>query len=165
MMKNFAYATLILATACATLSISHAAHADAYRWVSDDGVINFSQRKPRGIPEDRLTRINAKSRSRTVSEPFVATSPTDEQDDEVELTATQQKLLDDLEQTEAERQADIARIRNDNCARARGALATLTARSRFRVENTDGSQRALPEDERQELISNAQRNIAVNCAS
>ena len=115
-MKNFAYATLILATACATLSISHAAHADAYRWVSDDGVINFSQRKPRGIPEDRLTRINAKSRSRTVSEPFVATSPTDEQDDEVELTATQQKLLDDLEQTEAERQADIARIRNDNCA-------------------------------------------------
>ena len=74
-------------------------------------------------------------------------------------------LMSDLEAAEQVRQEQIAKIRQDNCDRSRRVLNNLTAKTRIRVRNEDGSERALGEDERLERIAAAERGIADNCGA
>jgi hypothetical protein len=142
------------------------AYAATYRWVDENGVVNYSERKPRGIDESRLTKIGDDEPSRNPSvapSPQPSALPIAQAADEPQLSPEQQQMLADLEQKESERQTEIAKIREDNCARARRVLDNLSARSRIRVRAADGTQRALPEDERQERIAEAQRGVVENC--
>ena len=81
------------------------------------------------------------------------------------LSGEQQSMLNDLQASEAQRQEQVARIRIDNCARSRRVLNNLSSSGRVRVVGEDGSQAILPENERSERISQAQRGIATNCNS
>ena len=81
------------------------------------------------------------------------------------LSDRQQTLLNDLQAAEQVRQSQIADIRAENCARAQRVLANLTARTRLRVRNADGTERAMGEDERQQKISAARQGIVANCNS
>jgi hypothetical protein len=150
----------------ASLSIlTSSAIADTYRWVDDGGVVNYSEQKPRGIAAERVTSVASKSKggSQTraaVVAPVSQTSNGDEQN----LSQRQQELLSQLKTVESGRQQQLAKIRQDNCERSRRALDNLSASSRIRVRGEDGDQRALPEEERQQRISDAQQGVVVNCS-
>ncbi len=151
----------------------HAA-AETYRWVDNNGIVNYSERKPKGVDPARLTVIGDKAsrrQSRTRELPN-ADSPTPVAQNTgatepapAELNEKQQKMLEDLQRAEAERLANVAQIKADNCERSRRVLANLSTNGRLKVKGEDGNVRVLPEEERLQGIADAQRGIAANCDS
>ncbi len=152
----------------ATLTGATQANAATYRWVDDNGVVNYSERKPRGVPEERITLVSASTSSRTAASAAATPAPAPASPDtgsNNDLTEDQQEMLSRLQTAEQERQQAIAQIKQDNCEKSRKALADLTAKDRIRINLPDGTQRILGEDERQEFISQAQNGIVRNCDS
>jgi hypothetical protein len=92
------------------------------------------------------------------SQPAVTTTTGQPLDEE------QQKMLQDLQAAEQQRQVEVARIKEQNCQRSRDVLSRLTVKSRIRVRDENGQDRVMPEDERQDRIAQAQEGIALYCA-
>lgn len=180
--------TAILLTALSSVlaGLSLTASAATYRWIDDNGVVNYSERKPKDVPESRVTLVSAdvktRSRGRTRQTspdevPLASNSGTParprntppaavpELPQKADLSADQQAMLEKLQQAEAERQATVAQIRNDNCDRSRRVLSNLSQNGRLKVNGRDGNVRVMSEEERQQGIKDAQRGIAENCTS
>ncbi len=136
--------------------------AAVYRWVDENGVVNYSQLEPEGVDAE-LVSSDTGARQRSSSTPAQAPAQTLPADGEQTLTEQQQKMLADLQAAEQERQAEIARVREANCQEARDVLGRLTSRGRIRIAGEDGEERAMPEEERQRRIDEAQRAVAANC--
>ncbi len=146
------------------------ATADTYRWVDADGIVNYAERKPHGVDAELInTSYSRKPASApTSSAPAPAPSsprsiPSDDQPVQENLSPEQQQMLTELRQNESSRQKQVEKIRQDNCERSRRVLNNLTSRGRIRINQQDGSQRVMPEDERQQRISEAQQGIVANC--
>ena len=154
---------MILRTTVAGLLLAAApiAMAEVYRWVDEDGVVNYSQLKPEGQKGERATAVDTRA-SRLPRSAETETSSEAEADGP-KLTEAQQKMLDDLKAKEAEREAQVAEIRADNCDKSRAVLDRLTRSNRIRVRADGGGERVMAEDERQRRIDEAQRGIATNC--
>ena len=137
--------------------------ADIYRWVDANGVVNYTQQKPKGIDAE-LVSGSSSSRS-VVAQTVQVETPTaqPESDGQPALNEDQQNMLRDLEAAEDARQQELARVREDNCTRARSVLTRLTAKGRIRVRDDEGEYRIMNEEERQSRISEAQQGIALNC--
>jgi hypothetical protein len=136
--------------------------ASVYRWVDEDGVINYSQLKPEGV-EAELVRADTGQRIGTTPPP--ASAGNDTTDGEQQLGENQQQMLDDLRATEAQRQQQITKLRDANCRQARDQLDRLTSRGRIRVRGEDGTERVMPDEERRGRIDEAQRAVAANCSA
>lgn len=161
---------LILATSAAllTLSLSAPGFAETWRWVDAEGVVNYSERKPKGVDAELVAgsesarRRNSNNRAATPAPPPTIPGATRSQPP---LNERQQEMLAELESAEANRQAQVAKVRQENCLTARRVLENLTVRDRVRVRMEDGSTRVLGEDERQARIEEAQQGVVVNCES
>ncbi len=130
-----------------------------YRWVDDEGVVNFTQQLPRGVKAQQITtREGAPSVIQDVEEVTEAT-----QRATPDLSDQQQAMLDDLKAAELVRQEEVAKIRQANCEQARQVLSNLSRTARIRVRDTNGEERAMGEDERQRRIEEAQQGIVANC--
>ncbi len=134
--------------------LSATSHAQVYRWVDENGVVNSTQQKPEG--RDAQTVKQARSPR---SAPVEAEAP----EPEKKLTEEQQRMLSDLQAKEAERQQQISEIRQSNCEKSRKVLDRLLRSDRIRVRDS-GEERVMPEDERQRRINEAQEGIATNCS-
>ncbi len=137
--------------------------SSVYRWVDEDGVVNYTQMKPEGVDAE-LVSADTGRRVRTAP-----SAPSDDTadagaDGEPPLTENQQNMLADLRAAEAARQEEVAKVREANCQKARNVLERLTSRGRIRVRGDDGTERVMPEDERQQRIDDAQRGVAANCS-
>ncbi len=133
------------------------AQAEIYRWVDENGVVNYTQHKPENRASTTVsTRASTPPEAET-TEP-AATPDSD-------LSEEQQRMLDELKAREAERVEQVAEIRRDNCEKSRSVLARLTQSNRIRVRDSGGTERVLPEEERQRRINEAQEGIATNCDS
>lgn len=151
--------------------------AAVYRWVDENGVVNYTQLKPEGVAAELVSdsgrRSPASPSPRTTpgtgpesDNATPTTSPVSGQGaGQQALTEEQQEMLSDLRAAEEARQAEIARVRQHNCQQARDVLSRLTQRGRIRVTGADGQERVLPEEERQQRIDEAQRAVAANCTS
>ncbi|MCZ6620224.1 MAG: DUF4124 domain-containing protein [Gammaproteobacteria bacterium] len=135
--------------------------AEVYRWVDENGVVNYTQNVPRGVKAQRITtQAGAPSVIAEVEEVSEDTEP-----ETPPLTDEQKSMLDELKAAELARQQELARIRQTNCEQAREILANLSLTSRIRVRNPDGTQRVMGEDERQRRIEEAQQGIVTNCGA
>ncbi len=146
--------------ACLALATASAGADTIYRWVDENGVVNYTQQKPRDKEAEAITTGPASSRS-SVREtaPVPVSAATSEP-----LSPQQEKMLEGLRAAEAARQEEIAKIKAQNCQRSRDVLSRLTLKNRIRVRGEDGEYRIMPEDERQRRIAEAQENIARFCA-
>ena len=148
------------------LSLSSvSAHAEVYRWVDENGVVNYSAQPPEG---NKAQKVNARAAARpsgnsALPSPAPAPAADDATDEASELDDRQQKMLEELKAIEAQRTQEIADIRRANCEKSREVLDRLTQTDRIRIRNNDGSERIIGEDERQSRISEAQRGVASNC--
>lgn len=144
--------------------------AAVYRWVDENGVVNYTQHKPEGVAAEEVSAATGSRRSTDAGTAAADTPRPDPAasrvaaEGEAELTDAQQDMLEDLKEIEAQRQAEIAKVKRANCDEARSVLANLTSRGRIRVAGEDGEYRVMPEEERQERIATAQRAVARNCA-
>ena len=148
------------------------ASADTYMWVDNNGVVNYAERVPRGVPLDRVTRVSDNSLGPSSTPPqalpeITSRSQARQQNtaDNEDLNEDQQEMLAELQSAEQNRQAQVAKIRQDNCERARRVLANLNGTGRIRVVGDDGERRVLDENDRSQRIAEAQRGIATNCDS
>lgn len=170
-LRALAFVTASLMAGSATLLSPYADAANAYRWVDANGVVNFSERKPQGVPDHLVTVIETRSSGSlssrapsradgTAADSGVAgTTGTDSS----VLNERQRAMLGDLEAAEAERQDQVQRIRSDNCARARSLLASLSGTGRVRVVDENGETTILTEEDRSQRIAAAQQGIVNNC--
>lgn len=139
---------------------------EIYRWVDENGVVNYTQLKPRDTEAETITtksggtRVVKEPAAQPAAEPVVTSTATGQP-----LNAEQQKMLEGLQAAERARQDEVAKIKAHNCQQSREVLARLTVKNRIRVRDENGEYRAMPEDERQERISKAQESIALYCAS
>ncbi len=161
----FRHALSAVAGGLLTLCCFTAAADEIYRWVDENGVVNYTQQKPRGMESEAIVTNtgNRRASSRTpaqVQAPAPATSSATGEP----LSAEQEKMLEGLKAAEQARQNEIAKIKEQNCQQARDVLARLTVKNRIRVKGADGEYTTMPEDERQERISQAQQNIVRYCA-
>ena len=133
--------------------------ADTYwRWVDGNGVVNFTQQKPKGVYAEpiRMTKSGKNA-------PVAVSAPAKQPTDGPHLSKEQQAMLDQLRAAETARQAEVEKIRVANCDKSQRVLSRLTQKARIRVRSDDGTERAMDEDERQRRISEAQQGVATNC--
>lgn len=128
-----------------------------YRWVDENGVVNYTQQKPRDTDAEAI--FTRSGRPQVVAEAQPAGVETAEA-----LTPEQEKMLEGLRAAEQARQHEIAKIRDQNCQQSRDVLARLQLKNRLRVRGEDGEYRIMPEDERQERIATAQENVTRYCS-
>ena len=140
--------------------------AEMYRWTDTNGVVNFTQLKPRGVQAEHITT--------GASGPMVIAEATDqlagmpgggEADDGPQLSDGQKHMLKDLQAAEQTRRDEIARIKQANCDKSRNVLNRLSGAERIRVRDDAGAERIMEEGERQQRIGDAQRGISENCTS
>jgi hypothetical protein len=136
--------------------------ASVYRWVDENGVVNYTQLKPEGVASELVRADTGQRLAESSPAPTRARPTTDPA--EQNLSEDQQRMLADLRAAEAERQRQVAKVRDANCQQGRNLLQQLTSRGRLRITGEDGEQRVMPEEERQRRIEEAQRAVAVNCA-
>ena len=150
------------AAALLALASLPAAADQIYRWIDENGVVNFTQQKPRDTEAETIV-TNSRA-PRTASKPAPAVPPSSAATGEP-LSAEQEKMLEGLRAAEQAREDEIARIKSENCQQSRDVLSRLMLKNRIRVKGPDGEYTVMPEDERQERISKAQENIVRYCAS
>ena len=96
-------------------AIASTSYADTFRWVDANGIVNFAEQKPRGVPAESVTRISdSRDGSQRESSPDSIADANPGIQSQPGLSQSQQELLVELEQTEADRQAQISKIRDDN---------------------------------------------------
>ncbi|MGI9327194.1 MAG: DUF4124 domain-containing protein [Pseudomonadales bacterium] len=155
-MRKFANLLLVLAATPLLMA------ADVYRWTDNNGVVNYTQQKPEGVNAILISssgRVRGDSQAEPTQVQPIATPAADGS----QLNADQQKMLDDLKVADAQRQEAFSAARADNCRRATSALEQLSVNGRVRVQDANGVQVMLGEDERQERIARAQQGVAENC--
>jgi hypothetical protein len=134
--------------------------AEIYRYVDANGVVNYVQQLPYGVQGERIQTADGVATVTNSGVPEPAKPATDPK-----LDAQQQAMLDQLQKAEQARREEIARIRQANCTRSRDVLERLSVAGRIRVNDPDGQQRVMPEEERQERIAEAQKGIVTNCGA
>ena len=132
--------------------------AEIYRWVDDAGVVNYTQRSPEGVAAEQIV---TSSGAPTIVAPIKVEAKVE--DPNAHLSAEQKEMMKRLQATEDARQDEIARIKESNCTRAQGVLGKLNANGRIRVRDASGNETAMPEEERQSRIGEAQRDVVSNC--
>ncbi len=135
-----------------------------YRWVDENGVVNYTQLKPRDADAQAITTQGGATREAKPTPAAPATAVVDPATQEP-LSADQEQMLEGLRAAERARQQELAKIKAENCQQSRDILARLTVKNRIRVRGDDGEYHVMPEDERQSRISDAQQNVARYCAS
>lgn len=147
------------------LAISAQALADQiYRWVDDNGVVNYTQLKPRDTEAQAITTQGGTPRVASTA-PAAAPAAVADPATGQPLSPEQEQMLEGLRAAERARQAEVAKIKAENCQQSKDVLARLTASDRIRVRGEDGDYRVMPEDERNSRISEAQQHIALYCVS
>ncbi|MEM8766839.1 MAG: DUF4124 domain-containing protein [Pseudomonadota bacterium] len=146
------------------LGFTSQANADeVYRWVDENGVVNYTQLKPKDADVETISTESGGSR--VADDAVVAPTPVTSVATGESMSPEQEKMLEGLKAAEQARQDEIARIKSENCQQSRDVLNRLTVKDRIRIRGADGEYRIMGEDERQDRISKAQENIALFCVS
>ena len=139
---------------------------EIYRWVDADGVVNYTQQKPRDVAAQQLTtQRGAPTRVESAASQVTQAVDADVAAAERNLDDAQKDMLEDLRAAEAARQQEIAKVKEANCQRSRALLSNLSAKEHIRIRDDSGTERVMPEEERQRRIEAAQKGIVDNCAS
>lgn len=166
-------AASIIASLLLSTLLAAEVHAETYTWLDDNGVRNYSERKPRNVPSERVTVMGDRSLP-PASSPG-ATIPAIQPREQVatlpngspvpdNLNDEQRRMLLQLQQTEAARRQQVSNVKDANCKRAREVLERLSVNNRIRIQDGANS-RVLPEEERQQRIADAQSAMVENCQS
>lgn len=127
---------------------------EIYKWVDEDGVTHYSQQPP---PSGDAARVG------------VDTPPEEEvQRERQEMEETGERLeaqREERRETEEQAREDASEReqREQRCADLRSSLEKLTENRRLLVPDGEGGVRRLPEEERQERVTERRRQIEEEC--
>lgn len=149
-----------LALFAATLLQSPVQAEEIYKWVNENNEIQYTQtRPPAGIEVEVI-----KSRPRppeAVRQPAPAPVTAADAADEAPATVDEDPLADDAGQPE--RDAEVARVMQQNCINARKNLEVLSRGGKTQYMTSDGKVVRLSEEQRQQRIDEANEQIRLLC--
>ncbi|OOZ41407.1 hypothetical protein BOW53_03940 [Solemya pervernicosa gill symbiont] len=124
--------------------------ADIYKWVDDQGITHFTQQPPMSQPAETVKPRGIK--------------PPDDAEAKKQRESYWDAFKKDKSQTEpkpisAENQA----IRQENCKRAKENLQKLADNPGRRMRDNDGNVYMMPEEQRQQRMEEARKQIKENC--
>lgn len=140
-----------------------AVSAAAYRWVDDNGNVQFTQEPP---PKGRIAE---KIKTLKDPRPQPAKSSTENKPKEAEGDKKAENKKDARAQAEAEKREkaklkkEQAKWNKKNCAKARANYKELTEHPRIRYIDKKGAVTRLSEKERQDKIKEAREQIKRLC--
>ncbi len=162
---HYAKPLLLAFLASVLLAFSHSGQTkdeSYYTWVDEDGVTNFSQRNPRHIDASYITRPQSFGIRNLPPQTGTGRGEMSGSKGDADGTPNQDEELAREEQAVHE---EIARVRASNCSIGRRNLAKLQAYARIRVRDSDGTERVLTDEEKQQRTENAQQIIKENCGA
>ncbi len=136
--------------------------APYYTWVDDNGVVNYSQEKPRGIDAklvSRKHRFGENFGTRRNSAPKPVTGQTAAPS----ISGPVADINRDAEKTIQEIEAEVQAQRAQACQRALDNMQRYSSRGRIRVRGADGEYRIATDEEKQRTIDDIQAQIDENC--
>ena len=139
----------LLLISTALLSFSHASNAaKIYRWVDDNGQIDFSENPPRGQNVERVkVKVQSGGAAATSSgTPVTASKPK-------EAPKTEQSLTAEPSQEEKDKY----------CQQSRDLLQQMQGNPNRRFKQEDGSFQKLSEDQRADYLAQAKDGISRFC--
>lgn len=143
--RALALSAAILLTA--VTGAAHAAKSGYYRWVDDDGNVNYTQQAPMGRESV-----------------FVATQTGKVTSSEAQQAAPQAAAAEDKSNTLPERMDVLPQKDEQRCQQGRDMLrATENRAKRFRVTDDKGESRILSPEEIEEQRKRAQEMVDLHC--
>jgi hypothetical protein len=143
------------ALACGLALCAASAQADVYKWVDSNNEVQYTQTPPPAGVE--FTRIG--SAAAPAHDPAEADTSLQER-----LEASEEQKQQKAKATsDAEQQAEIARISRQNCVNARKNLEQLGRSGQIRYKTGEGEELRLSEEERQQRIEEAQGQVKEFC--
>lgn len=128
----------ILATALFALAGATAAHADVYRWVDSNGTVQYSDR---WVPGSVLVKSDKSKTSGT------APSETPAQAASTPAPVARADAILAQERDQRTVNADVAKVREEQCKKAREAYDSAVQRPRMYTETKDGQRAYLSDAE------------------
>lgn len=138
--------------ACTALALP--AHAEVYKWIDGSGKVHYSDQPP---TVDAQTVRGSSAAEAAISEQASQSLNAREQD-------YQKRLKESAEaQARADKDAEQARNKRENCDKARNNLTTLQNKPRVYSTNAAGQRVYLDDRTRAEALANSQKAVSENC--
>ena len=157
--------TLFIVLLSAAITLPHAsAGKTIYRWVDDDGIVHFGNRAPEGV---KATEVALKPGTDEPGRPQENADPSPEPDttagaeEEAPLSVAEQRR-----QARAERRQKYNEDRQkmeSQCKTMRAQKDFVEPSPRVLVQGEDGNPRRLNDEEREEMLDEANAFLAKNC--
>ncbi|TQV71208.1 DUF4124 domain-containing protein [Exilibacterium tricleocarpae] len=143
---------LALTVMLAGLGIATASAGEVYRWVDDDGGINYTAHPPKNRPSEKVMKF--KKRGKTASTPA---------GDSASATAPAQPRQPAAGDPLTARAEPTKNRDPERCNIARKNLETLRQNARVRIKEAEGEFRYLTPEEHSERIKESQQAIDESC--
>lgn len=136
------------------LALSSQAQAELYKWTDGQGKVNYSDQPP--TVNAQPIKGNSPAQAETTTQ---ATQALDAQDQ------AYQKRLKDAEDAriKADKEAEQARVKRENCDKARNNLNTLQNTPRVYTTNTAGQRVYMDDAARASALANSQKAVSEFC--
>ncbi len=138
--------------ACAAFPLT--SHAEVYKWVDGSGKVHYSDQPP---TVDAQTVRGSSAAQTAITEQARQSLNAREQD-------YQKRLKESAgAKAKADKDAEQARIKRENCDKARNNLTTLQNKPRVYSTNAAGQRVYLDDRARAEALANSQKAVSENC--
>ena len=156
--------------------LATAADARIHQWVDENGVVNFSQQKPRGVASTELgapkkqaepkptSRWAAAKRPAKPEAAQPAPAPTKPAAPIAPPKPTEPAPPEPNAAAKAAYEADLAQAKEQRCADARNLVIRLQNSGRIRIRNAAGEEVAMSGEERARRMAEAQAMIQEHCS-
>ncbi len=148
--KTVTSTQLFLVIACLGLSLQFAYAGEIYRWVDENGIVNYAEKAPKGKPATTVkpdTRmVGTTTPENTINEP----TPTAENQTNTPVEPKKSKR-------------EIREARADKCAKARDNISRLEPSYRVMVAGEDGEPKILETEKRMEWLQRSKEAEAEYC--
>lgn len=145
--------------------------AEIYRWVDENGVVNYTQQKPRDVNANQVASTKPSRLKKAGSTQKQSANPPSEltgnTEDVSRAAATPAKagLAEPDAAARAKYEAAVEQARVKGCADAKKLVDQLQNRGRIRIRNAAGEEVAMSDAERASRINKAQAMIAEHCTT
>ncbi|MDA0790599.1 MAG: DUF4124 domain-containing protein [Proteobacteria bacterium] len=160
-------ATLIMSLLW-VLASAALAETEYYTWIDENGVTNYSERSPKGYDVEHVQPTHRFGRRLPESSAAPQPQAFPEQTLPGQTTAASaggQEIDPDAAAADerAAIQAELDKIKADNCRIGKQNLARLESYSRIKIREANGEERFLTDDEKQQRNDEARALIRDNC--
>lgn len=136
-----------------------AATEEVYRWVDEDGVVHFGDRRPEQADVEMISIPQSQT---TGTQPSMGAGPVNQEKTQAPQPNAAQQAREARAEKRREREAK-AYATEQSCATAREVVSQLEPKPRVMVTHEDGSVTRMDDNDRLETLGEAKAFIAENC--